>query len=169
MLYLRARILIHLYNNTNIYAVKHVYCLRNLENKNVFLQPLNFIVSLLNQNNLDCINGTDVQYFRYENDIYILEYPSQKKELILWVSTQDDEISIGFDKNRECIWHTHMSQFGAYEPETELKETVEFISGLFGGRQIIVTDKKNEMYVTDTPEDIDEFGNKMILKSWNDF
>lgn len=44
-----------------MYAVKHVFCLQNLENKNVFLQSLKLIVSLLNLNNLDCIIGTDVQ------------------------------------------------------------------------------------------------------------
>lgn len=56
-----AHTLTHLYNSTNMYAVKHVFCLQNLENKNVFLQPLKLIVSLLNQNYLDCVNGTDVQ------------------------------------------------------------------------------------------------------------
>ena len=99
----------------------------------------------------------------------ILEYPSGKKELILWISTQDDELSIGLDRNSECIWHTHMSLFGAYEPESELKEAIEFINGLFDGRQIIVINEKNEIYVTDTQEKTNEFGNKVLLKSWNDF
>lgn len=121
------------------------------------------------QKNLEQIFPQFIDYYRYEDDIYILEYPSQKKELILWVSTQDDEISIGFDKNSECIWHTHMSQFGAYEPESELKEIIEFINGLFDGRQIIVINEKNEIYVTDTPEETDELGNKVLLKLWNDF
>lgn len=121
------------------------------------------------QKNLEQIFPQFIDYYRYEDDIYILEYPSQKKELILGVSTQDDEISIGLDRNSECIWHTHMSIFGVYEPENELNKSAEFISSLFEGRQIVVTGEKNEVYVTDTPDDIDEFGNKLILKSWNDF
>jgi hypothetical protein len=62
-----------------------------------------------------------------------------------------------------------MSLFGAYEPESELKEAIEFINGLFDGRQIIVINEKNEIYVTDTQEKTNEFGNKVLLKSWNDF
>lgn len=62
-----------------------------------------------------------------------------------------------------------MSLFGAYEPESELKEAIEFINGLFDGRQIIVINEKNEIYVTGTQEKTNEFGNKVLLKSWNDF
>ena len=121
------------------------------------------------QKNLEQIFPPFIDCYRYVDDIYIIEYPSQKKELIFWVSTQDDELTIGLDKNNECIWHTHMSLFGAYEPESELKEAVEFINGLFDGRQIIVINEKNEIYVTDTPEEANELGNKLILKTWNDF
>ncbi len=66
LLYLRAYLLTHLHISTNMYAVKHAFCLQNLENKNVFLQSLKLIVSLLNLNNLDCINGTDVQCHIYK-------------------------------------------------------------------------------------------------------
>ena len=121
------------------------------------------------QKNLEQIFPEFIDFYRHEGDIYILEYPSGKKELILWISTQDDELSIGLDRNSECIWHTHMSLFGAYEPENELKEAIEFINGLFDGRQIIVINEKNEIYVTDTQEKTNEFGNKVLLKSWNDF
>lgn len=121
------------------------------------------------QKNLEQIFHEFIDFYRNEGDIYILEYPSGKKELILWISTQDDELSIGLDRNSECIWHTHMSLFGAYEPENELKEAIEFINGLFDGRQIIVINEKNEIYVTDTQEKTNEFGNKVLLKSWNDF
>ena len=65
------------------------------------------------QKNLEQIFHEFIDFYRHEGDIYILEYPSGKKELILWVSTQDDELSIGLDRNSKCIWHTHMSLFGA--------------------------------------------------------
>lgn len=112
------------------------------------------------QKNLEQIFPEFIDFYRHEDDIYILEYPSGKKELILWISTQDDELSIGLDRNSECIWHTHMSLFGAYEPENELKEAIEFINGLFDGRQIIVINEKNEIYVTDTKKRLVNLGTK---------
>lgn len=121
------------------------------------------------QKNLELIFPAFIDFYRYEDDIYILEYPSQKKELIFWVSTQDDEITIGLDKHSECVWHTHASQLGAYEAESELKVTIQFINGLFDGRQLIVINEKNKIYVTETPEETDELGNNVLLKSWNDF
>ncbi len=42
------------------------------------------------QKNLEQIFPEFIDFYRNEGDIYILEYPSGKKELILWVSTQDD-------------------------------------------------------------------------------
>jgi hypothetical protein len=121
------------------------------------------------QKNLEQSFPQFIDYCRYEDDVYILEYPNPKNELILWVSTQDDEVSIGLDKESECLWHTHMSQFGAYEPESELKEAIKFISELFDGKQLIVTNEKNEIYVTDKPEKTNELGNNVHFKSWNNF
>ena len=108
-------------------------------------------------------------YCRFETDVYIVEYPSIKNDLVLWISTQDDELTVGFDKDGECIWHTHMSLFGAYEPESELNAAVNFIKGIFEGREIIVTNSKNKIYVTDTPEITNESDDKLIFKTWKDF
>lgn len=108
-------------------------------------------------------------YCRFEADVYIVEYPSPEKELVLWISTQDHEITVGFDKEEECVWHTHMSLFGAYEPESELNAMVKYIKGIFEGRERIVTNSRNEIYVTDTPEETIESDNFVILKKWKDF
>jgi len=91
-------------------------------------------------------------YYRFDMDDLIVEYPSSNNNLTLWISTYDNELTIGFDQVGLCVWHTHMSQFGAYEPEDELNEAVKFIKGVFEGKQIIVTISMNEFFVTDTPE-----------------
>ena len=121
------------------------------------------------QRNLQQIFPEFSDYCRFETDVYIVEYPSPKKDLVLWISTQDYEITVGFDKDGECVWHTHMSLFGAYEPESELNAMVKYIKGIFEGREIIVTNSKNEIYVTDTPEETTEPDNKVKLKQWKDF
>ena len=121
------------------------------------------------QRNLEQIFPEFSDYCRFEKDVYIVEYPSPKKDLVLWVSTQDYEITVGFDKDGECVWHTHMSLFGAYEPESELNAMVKYIKGIFEGREIIVTNSENKIYVTDTPEETTESDNKVILKQWKDF
>ncbi len=51
-----------------------------------------------------------INHFRLENDIMTIEYPSKTGLLLLWITTQDEEITIGFDnKEGNCDWHTHMS------------------------------------------------------------
>ncbi len=107
--------------------------------------------------------------YRFETDELIVEYPSHNESLTLWISTQDCELTVGFDQTGQCVWHTHMSLFGAYEPEDELREAVKFIKGIFAGTQKIVSNSKNEIYVTDTPEEIDETENQVEIRTWNDF
>lgn len=107
--------------------------------------------------------------YRFETDVLIVEYPSLKNSLTLWISTQDIELTVGFDQSGQCVWHTHMSLFGAYEPEDELREAVKFIKGIFAGNQKIVSNSKNEIYMTDTPEEIDETENDVELRTWKDF
>ena len=121
------------------------------------------------QRNLEQIFPEFLDYYRFEKDVYIVEYPSPKKDLVLWISTQDYEITVGFDIDGECVWHTHMSLFGAYEPESELNAMVKYIKGIFEGREIIVTNSENKIYVTDTPEETTESDDKVILKQWKDF
>jgi hypothetical protein len=120
------------------------------------------------QRNLQRIFPSFLDYYRFEKDVYIIEYPSEKKYMTLWISTQDCEISIGFDKDGECVWHTHMSQFGANEPETELNAAVIFINGIFDGKEIIVTNSKNEVFVTDSIEEIEPV-NEFIYKTWREY
>lgn len=95
-------------------------------------------------------------YIRYETDVLIIEYPSPNHKVIFWISTQDNEITIGFDQNSQCIWHTHMSQFGAYEPESELREGVNFTKRIFDGKDKIVLSSKDGVYVTDEIEKVNK-------------
>jgi hypothetical protein len=103
-------------------------------------------------------------YYRFETDVLIIEYPSIKGNLILWISSQNNELTIGFDQNNQCIWHTHMSQFGAYEPEDELKELIKFTKRIFEGEEKIVFDLTDGIYVTDS--EIPE--NKLEVKEWKE-
>lgn len=55
------------------------------------------------QRNLQQISPSFLDYFRFEKDVYIVEYPSDKKNLTLWFSTQGCEITIGLDKNGDNV------------------------------------------------------------------
>ncbi len=104
------------------------------------------------------------EYIRYETDVLIIEYPSPNQDVIFWISTQDNEITIGLDQNKQCIWHTHMSQFGAYEPESELTEGIKLIKRIFEGKEWIVFDSKEGVYVTDEIGEI----NNSEYKIWQE-
>lgn len=104
-------------------------------------------------------------YYRFQSGAYIVEYPSLKNELILWVSAQNCELAVGFDKAEKCIWHTHMSLFGAYEPESELEEAVKLLKRILSGEEKIVIDDNDGICVT---QSIDHLGNGTV-KTWKDF
>lgn len=120
------------------------------------------------QRNLQQIFPSFSDCFRFEKDVYIVEYLSDKKILTLWISTQDCEITIGLDENRECVWHNHMSQFGAFEPETELNAVVKFINRILDGREFIVTNSKKQIFVTDSMEECLP-NHELTYKIWSDF
>lgn len=101
--------------------------------------------------------------YRFENDIYITEFASPNKELVIWISTQDCELTIGLDKSDDCVWHTHMSQLEAYDSETELLEGIKFLERVFNGTEKIVQNLKNEFYITDA---ITESTNEILIETW---
>jgi len=120
------------------------------------------------QRNLQRIFPLFIDFYRFFQDIYIIEYPSKNNNLTLWVSTQDCELTIGLDKDGECVWHTHMSQFGAYEPDTELNAAVNFINGIFDGSEKIITNSNNEIFITDSIEEIVS-DKESICRTWKEF
>jgi hypothetical protein len=68
-----------------------------------------------------------------------IEYKSNKKRLTLWLTTQDEEITIGFT-GLETLndWHTHMSLFGASTPEEEINEAVKLIHNIISDKTPII-------------------------------
>ena len=111
-------------------------------------------------------------FIRYNEDILIIEIPSEKKFATFWITTQDNEITIGFDnKNGECSWHTHMSLYGAYEPTDELKTVINLIKGIFSGLEILVIDSNSVINLTRNPQnDIKDYGKNRTLefRNWNE-
>jgi len=111
-------------------------------------------------------------YLRTKDDIITIEYPSVKKTSTFWITTQDLEITIGFDNNEgNCSWHSHMSLFGAYEPEDELKTSIELIKHIFNGTEILVFESGSITFLTKNPEEeIANAENNQILefKKWTE-
>jgi len=93
-------------------------------------------------------------YLKTKNDIITIEYLSPKKTSIFWITTQDLEITIGFDDcDGNCTWHTHMSLYNAYEPKDELTTSIEVIKNIFSGIEILVCESDSVIYLTKNPEE----------------
>ena len=113
-----------------------------------------------------------IDYYKLENDIMTIEYPSKTGLLILWITTQDNEITIGFDNSEgNCDWHTHMSQYSAYEPEDELREVINLTNNILIGNETIVYNSSLGYYLTDNPEETIKNkleGETLELKKWHE-
>ena len=113
-----------------------------------------------------------IDYYKLDNDILTIDYPSSQRLLSLWITTQNLETTVGFDgKNGQCTWHVHMSQFGANEHDEELKEAINLINGILIGNEIIAFNSTFGYYLTDNPnDDIKNKHNDEILefKRWNE-
>ena len=89
----------------------------------------------------------------FNDNIVVIEQSSKTGSVSLWITTQNVEITVGFDNEKgECIWHTHMSLYGANEPEEELKQAIILIENILTGKEIIVIDSNFNYYLTQNPE-----------------
>jgi hypothetical protein len=107
-----------------------------------------------------------------DDDSFECSIQSKKKQLSIWISTYDTEITIGFDEpNGKCDWHTHMSLYNAYEPWEEFEAMTELL-------QLILTDKKPILFSSKSgytlPDEIEEdlkskdTDEIMIVYKWSD-
>ncbi len=97
------------------------------------------------------------KYERFENDVYIVEFPSPQETIILWVSTQNKEITIGFDHDEECVWHMHMSQLGANEIKDELKKVIQLINRILNGSELIAFTGGKDIHFPSLTAENEEF------------
>jgi len=92
------------------------------------------------------INGITVQFPQLKehciikpNGVIDVEYSSRNNKLILWLTTQDKEITIGLSGNHELgDFHTHMSLFGANTPKEELIEAINLIKKIINDEVEII-------------------------------
>ena len=112
-----------------------------------------------------------INHFKIENDTMTIEYHSKSGMLTLWITTQDNEITIGFDNiEGNCYWHTHMSQYNSYESEDELREAIKLINNIMTGNEIIVFINNIANHLTKNTDinAIENRGNVVELKRWNE-
>lgn len=67
-----------------------------------------------------------------------IDHKSRNGKLILWITTQDKEITIGFTSDDKSDWHTHMNLFGANTPDEEINVAVDIINEIIGDKLLIV-------------------------------
>ncbi len=72
------------------------------------------------------------------DEIINIDYKSPLGKLTLWLTTQDNEITIGFADDTKFGWHTHMNMFGAVNPDEEIDEAIELISNILTDQYKII-------------------------------
>lgn len=120
------------------------------------------------KSNFELINWNEKSQEDFSIDFEI-ENPS--KELRLWISSMNKEISIGFeDKKGTTNWHAHMSSLGANFPKEQLDIMIKIVNKIISGNEKIVCNSKNGYYLTYNIEKdkIDEENNDLILKNWKE-
>ena len=83
------------------------------------------------------------------NNIVDIDYKSPQGKLTLWITTQDQEITVGLTGDMDCDWHTHMSLFGANTPEEELEAATQLINSILNDQEPIVHSNLNGYFLTD--------------------
>ncbi len=106
-----------------------------------------------------------------EDDSFDCEITSNKDLLIIWVTTSDTEITLGFkDPENKSTWHTHMSLFGAKEPIEELNAMSQLLNAILSNNEPVIFSSKNGFYLSDEPDEEirqKESSEEIIIFKWN--
>jgi len=106
------------------------------------------------------------------NDIVDIDYKSPNGELTLWVTTQDKEITIGFNSEPPLHdWHIHMSQLNANTPREELEAAVKLLENILTDGEAIVASNimgHSLIYDINDIENYKEEGEIIRIVYWSD-
>ena len=109
-----------------------------------------------------------INCYSYTNEIVNIDFWSNKGFLKLWITTYNMEVTIGFEgKEPKFDWHTHMSLFGAYNPDDELREAINLIQDIILGEYSIAFDI-NEGYSLVEESDTEITENKFQIFKWSE-
>jgi hypothetical protein len=108
----------------------------------------------------------------FQNDIATIQIFSKLRMLNFWITTQDSELTIGFEGNDpKWDWHTHMSLFNAYEPDDEIRVASKLIQDILTDKEsIICSNKKGYSLVDSIDELMKEKDNDetIDIKKWSE-
>lgn len=104
------------------------------------------------------------------NDIVDIEYLSESRSVQLWVTTQDIEITIGFNgfKNQHD-WHIHLSTYdGDYD--NEIDDAISMLNDIISDRKLLLCSKINGYSLADEDnvKDAQENQEEIELKYWSE-
>ena len=88
------------------------------------------------------------------NEVVDIDFKSRNGKLTLWLTTQDQEVTIGFTGDHECDWHTHMSLFNAYTPEEELLTAIDLIENILSDKEVIVHSSLSGYFLANNIENV---------------
>lgn len=102
-------------------------------------------------------------FLRIENNILTIEYPSRTKQIELWITTQDLEITIGMDdKDGNCLLHFHITQTESYNRGNELISAIDSINNILNGTEMLIF-IGNELFLSENPDEIiKEYGTNEV-------
>ena len=107
-----------------------------------------------------------------DDDSFHCSIKSENRHLSIWIATYDSEITVGFeDAHGNCDWHTHMSLYGAYEPDEEFASLSKLLQTILSGAEPIIFSSKNGYTLTnDVEEDLKnkDSDEVMIVYRWSE-
>ena len=106
---------------------------------------------------LDIFPQFEKQYTSKPCDIINIECSSPKGKLILRLTTQDREITLGFKVKTKFGWHIHMNQFGASTPDEEIAVAIQLIDFILTDKEKIIFSNLSGYFITGDIDGLDKY------------
>ncbi|MEO6128559.1 MAG: hypothetical protein ABIP30_09460 [Ferruginibacter sp.] len=90
------------------------------------------------------------------NDVIDLDYSSKKGKLILRLTTQNKEITIGFGVGSKFGWHTHMNIYGASTLDEEVDNAIQLTDSIINDKVKILYSSISGYFITPDIESVYE-------------
>lgn len=82
-----------------------------------------------------------------------IEYPSERGKLKLFISTRNNEITVGFSAGHNQFgWHIHMDMNGAKTSEGMVEEAIDLINSIKDDKQVIVYTRAHGYFISEVEE-----------------
>ncbi|QQS06928.1 MAG: hypothetical protein IPK50_08530 [Fibrobacterota bacterium] len=92
-----------------------------------------------------CLHSCGNEYSKIESDLYYIAEFKKPSGFALWISSQENEFTIGCDDNSGvCIWHHHIASKYGFEDEEQKIGLASELNEIFKNKSKICISKSGE-------------------------